>query len=203
MQGLDVTGRKVGYRIACESLRKSLEGWTETRGHYLADGVVVSPLLEMRSLPFRVVFLCGLGEGRFPAAGGPDPLDLTLANRSAGDVSPRERDKYLFLETLMCAHDQLYLSYVDRDAQTADPLEPSPVVNELMRHLAADGRALRRRSGSTNNPCDGSIKTIFPTRRRGKDRRGLFPTSQPPRGQNGAPAGFENRCAITVTRCLN
>ena len=140
LQGLDVSGRKLGYRIACESLRKSLEGWTETRGHYLADGVVVSPLLEMRSLPFRVVFLCGLGEGRFPATGGPDPLDLTLANRNAGDVSPRERDKYLFLETLMCAHDQLYLSYVDRDAQTGDPLEPSPVVNELMRHLAR-GRA--------------------------------------------------------------
>ena len=135
MQGLDVTGRKVGYRIACESLRKLLEGWTETKGHYLADGVVISPLLEMRSLPFHVVFLCGMGEGRFPAAGGPDPLDLTLAHRSTGDVSPRERDKYLFLETLVCARDRLYLSYVDRDAQTGDPLEPSPVVNELMRHL--------------------------------------------------------------------
>ena len=140
LQGLDVTGRKVGYRIACESLRRSLEDWTETRGHYLANGVVVSPLLEMRSLPFRVIFLCGLGEGRFPAGMGPDPLDLTLIHRTAGDVSPRERDKYLFLETLVCAHDRLYLSYVDRDAQTGDPLEPSVVVDELLRHLGS-GRA--------------------------------------------------------------
>ena len=111
----DVAGRKVGYRIACESLREALEGLTGSRGHYLADGVVVSPLLEMRALPFRVVFLCGLGEGRFPAADGPDPLDLTLASRQVGDVSPRERDKYLFLETLACARDRLYLSYVARD----------------------------------------------------------------------------------------
>ena len=79
--------------------------------------------------------MCGLGEGRFPATDGSDPLDLTLAHRQIGDVSPRERDKYLFLETVACAHDRLYFSYVDRDAQTGDALEPSSVVNELIRYL--------------------------------------------------------------------
>ncbi len=103
LRELDVSGRQVGFRIAYESLREALVELTGSRGHYLADGVVVSPLLEMRSLPFRVVFLCGLGEGRFPAVDGPNPLDLTLVNRQPGDVSPRERDKYLFLETLVCA----------------------------------------------------------------------------------------------------
>ena len=145
LRKFDVSGRKFSYRTACESLRQELKGWSETRGHYLADGVVISPLKEMRSLPFRVVFLCGLGEGRFPAADGPDPLDLTLVRRDLGDVSPRERDKYLFLETLACARDRLYLSYVDRDAQTGDPLEPSSVVKELIRHLE------RGREGPTSN----------------------------------------------------
>jgi len=149
LQNLDVTGRKLGYRIACESLREALESLVGTRGHYLADGVVVSPLLAMRSLPFRVVFLCGLGEGRFPAAEGPDPLDLTLAHRRAGDVSPRERDKYLFLETLACARDRLYLSYVARDSQTGDELEPSPVVHELMRQL---------HQGQAGKPSDVWVK---------------------------------------------
>ena len=121
--------------LPVKACAKPLEGLTGSRGHYLADGVVVSPLLEMRALPFRVVFLCGLGEGQFPAADGPDPLDLTLASRQVGDVSPRERDKYLFLETLACARDRLYLSYVARDSQTGDGLEPSPVVHELIRHL--------------------------------------------------------------------
>jgi exodeoxyribonuclease V gamma subunit len=135
LRDLDVSGREVGYRIAYESLREALEGLTGSRGHYLADGVVVSPLLEMRSLPFRVVFLCGLGEGRFPAVDGPNPLDLTLADRQAGDVSPRERDKYLFLETLVCAREHLYLTYVARDAQTGDELAPSSVVHELISYL--------------------------------------------------------------------
>jgi exodeoxyribonuclease V gamma subunit len=76
-----------------------------------------------------------LGDGRFPAADGPDPLDLTSARHETGYVSLRERDKYLFLETLVCARDCLYLSYVARDAQTGDKLNPSPVVHELMRHL--------------------------------------------------------------------
>jgi exodeoxyribonuclease V gamma subunit len=146
---LDVTGRKFGYRIACESLREALRGLVGTRGHYLADGVVVSPLLAMRSLPFRVVFLCGLGERRFPSTEGPDPLDLTFAHRRTGDVSPRERDKYLFLETLVSARDRLYLSYVARDSQTGDELEPSPVVYELMRHL---------HQGCTGNPSEVWIK---------------------------------------------
>ena len=126
LRALDVHGRAVSYRIACESLREALMGLTGARGHYLADGVVVSPLLEMRSLPFRVVFLCGLGEGQFPAVDGPNPLDLTLAHRQAGDVSPRERDKYLFLETIVCARERLYLSYVGRDALTGDDLAPPP-----------------------------------------------------------------------------
>jgi exodeoxyribonuclease V gamma subunit len=135
LEEMDITGRRHGYRIAYEILRKELTDLTGTKGHYLADGVVVSPLLAMRSLPFRVVFLCGLGEGRFPAPQGADPLDLTLAVRRVGDVRPRERDKYLFLETLVSARERLYLSYVARDAQTGDELEPSPVIHELLRYL--------------------------------------------------------------------
>jgi exodeoxyribonuclease V gamma subunit len=135
LRGLDVNGRKVGYRIAYESLREGLLELTGSRGHYLAHGVVVSPLLEMRSLPFRVVFLCGLGEGQFPAVDGSNPLDLTLASRQPGDVSPRERDKYLLLETLTCARERLYLSYVARDAQTGDKKAPATVIHELMRYL--------------------------------------------------------------------
>jgi exodeoxyribonuclease V gamma subunit len=135
LRQLDVTGCKVGYRIAWAALREALEGQTASRGYYLADGVVVSPLREMRALPFRVIFLCGLGEGRFPVRSDFDPLDLTTVERRSGDVSPRDRDKYLFLETLTCARQKLYLSYIARDAQTGDRLDPSPLVSELVSEL--------------------------------------------------------------------
>ena len=108
LRGLDVSGREVGYRIACESLREALKGLTGARGHYLADGVVVSPLLEMRSLPFRVVFLCGLGEGQFPAVDGPNPLDLTLARPPGGRCQPaRARQVLVSRDSRLCARASL------------------------------------------------------------------------------------------------
>ncbi len=162
LRDFDVSGTKVGYRIASESLREDLEAMTASRGHYLADGVVVSPILEMRSLPFRVVFLCGLGEGRFPAADGPDPLNLTLAHRQIGDVSARERDKYLFLETLVCARENLFLSYVARDAQTGDTLDPSPVVHELMRHLHRGRAGKPTATWVTHHPLRRFDEAYFP-----------------------------------------
>ena len=65
------------------------------------EGVVVSTLAAIRPLPFRVVFACGMGEGRFPSPDAEDPLDLRWARRREGDVTARERDSYGFLELLL------------------------------------------------------------------------------------------------------
>jgi exodeoxyribonuclease V gamma subunit len=92
----------------------------------------------MRAIPFRVIFIAGLGERDFPAADRKNLLDLRQARRRAGDVSPREQDKYMFLETLLSTRDKLYLSYVGRDELTGDRLEPSSVVLEL-RHMLERG----------------------------------------------------------------
>ena len=78
-----------GYRIACET-GELPDGLTGSQGHCLADGVVVSPLLEMRALAVSGGVSLRARRGAFPAADGPDPLDLTLSRRQAGDVSPRE-----------------------------------------------------------------------------------------------------------------
>jgi exodeoxyribonuclease V gamma subunit len=137
----DIGDTPVGYRVAYEILREAIGGMATARGHYLADGVAIAPLLAMRALPFRVVFVAGLGEGRFPAPDGPDPLDLGRAPRWSGNVSPRQRDQYLFLETIACTRERLYLSYVSRDPQTGEGLEPSSVVRELLRRLAGSRAA--------------------------------------------------------------
>jgi exodeoxyribonuclease V gamma subunit len=162
LRQFDVTHRKVGYRIAWASLREALQGQTAARGYYLADGVVVSPLREMRALPFRVIFLCGLGEGRFPVRADLDPLDLSSAEPRPGDVSPRDRDKYLFLETLACARDRLYLSYVARDAQTGERLDPSPLVSELVRELQRGSGRERAENWIKTQPLRRFDDSYFP-----------------------------------------
>ncbi len=128
-------GIKVSGRTATAIAERALATLPGGRGHYLAEGVVVSSFLPMRAIPFRIIFLLGLGEGLFPAAGRRDALDLRAAKRRAGDVDPADRDRYMFLETLLCTRDKLYLSYVRRDEQTGDSLQPSAVVQELLHTL--------------------------------------------------------------------
>ena len=134
LEAMDL-GYKVSGRVAAEIASRAIESLSGSRGQYLAEGVVVSSFLPMRAIPFRVVFVLGLGEGLFPASGRRDALDLRAARRRAGDVDTSERDRYMFLETLLCTRERLYLSYVRRDEQTGDPLQPSAVVQELMHML--------------------------------------------------------------------
>ena len=130
----DVAGRKVGYRIACESLRKALESLTGSRGHYLADGVVVSPLLEMRALPFRVVFSAGWAKGGFrPPTSGPARPD---PRQPAGGRRQSSRARQVSVPGNRSLRTRPAVPVVCRaDSQTGDELEPSPVIHELIRHL--------------------------------------------------------------------
>lgn len=126
---------RVGVHVAAELLREGLASLGGARGEYLADGVVVSALAPMRAIPFRVVFLLGMGEGRFPTSERRDPLDLRAQQRRIGDVTPAERDKYVFLETLLCARERFVVSWVARDELTGEAIPPSPVVAQLLELL--------------------------------------------------------------------
>ncbi|MCA9525642.1 MAG: exodeoxyribonuclease V subunit gamma, partial [Myxococcales bacterium] len=127
----DLEGGAVSFEVARELVRARMAGLEGGRGQHQADGVVVSSLLPMRAVPFEAVFVLGLGEGRFPAPARNHPLDLRQARRLPGDVTPAERDRYLFLETLLAARQQVFLSWVARDATSGDAVEPSAVVKEL------------------------------------------------------------------------
>ena len=127
----DLEGARVSYDVAQSLLRARLRRLESRRGHHQADGVVISSMLPMRAIPFHSIYILGLGEHEFPAKTPQDPLDLRQAQRRPGDVSPSQRDRYLFLETMLCARERLTLSYVAFDDRTGDPLEPSTVVKEL------------------------------------------------------------------------
>jgi exodeoxyribonuclease V gamma subunit len=128
----DVSGTRVSYTIAHELAKEAIAELAAGSGQHLADGVAVSSLLPMRAIPFRVIFVLGLGEGRFPASDRRDSMDLRAARRHVGDVTPPERDRYTFLETLLCARERLYVSYVARDETTGDTVAPSVVIEELL-----------------------------------------------------------------------
>ena len=128
---LDVQPGPMSYAMAREFASACLRSVILSRGSYLANGVVVTSFLPMRPVPFKAVFIAGMGEGCFPAREMRDPLDLRNARRLAGDVTPRERDQYNFLETLVSTRDCLRLTYVSRDSQTGESIEPSSIIKEL------------------------------------------------------------------------
>ena len=133
---LDASAEPVEHSLAAELALDALGRLGGARGEYLAEGVVVGALAPMRAIPFRRVFVLGLGEGRFPSAERRDPLDLRSVGRKLGDVTPAERDKYVFLEALLAARDQLVLSWVGRDPASGERVAPSSVVQQLIDRVA-------------------------------------------------------------------
>ena len=127
----DLRTEKVGYETVHQLAATRISELESNGGRLSGIGVAVGSITALRSIPFKVIFALGLGEGEFPARSPADPLDLRSSRRQPGDVSPTERDRYMFLETLLAARDAIYLSYVARDGSTGDPLEPSSLIREL------------------------------------------------------------------------
>ena len=166
----------VSYRVAAELAKRELAALPWSRGRYLSSGVTVASFVPMRAIPFRAVFVLGLGQGAFPRPAGRSELDLRQGGRRAGDVDRREQDLYMFLETLLSARDHVVLSYVARDEVTGDELPPSSVLSELRAVLSQgvlDAAAL--------DPLFGKPKDQRPPLRRHDDspeRRQVLPAAE-------------------------
>jgi exodeoxyribonuclease V gamma subunit len=121
----------MSYESAREVIAARVIDLDSRRGQYSGRGVAIGSFSSLRSIPFKVIFALGLNEAVFPEREHREPLDLRTLRRAAGDVSPTERDRYLFLETILAARERIFFSYVARNAKTGDELEPSPVIREL------------------------------------------------------------------------
>ena len=121
----------MSYESAREVIAARVTDLESRRGQYSGRGVAIGSFTSLRSIPFKVIFALGLNDAVFPERDRSDPLDLRTLKRVAGDVSPAERDRYLFLETILAARERIFFSYIARNAKTGDALEPSPVIREL------------------------------------------------------------------------
>ena len=124
-------GEPVSYPVACARALERVNAVQSEQGRYAESGVAVGSFSALRSIPFRAIFALGMGETLFPQRDRHDLLDLRLARRRAGDVTASQRDRYLFLETLLAARERIFFSWVSRDALTGQQLEPSPLTGEL------------------------------------------------------------------------
>ena len=95
-------------------------------------------MVPMRSIPFRVVALLGMNDGVFPRSPRPIEFDLVRNGKTArreADRSPRDDDRYLFLETVCAAREALIVTYAGRSLRDSRELPASVSVSELLECL--------------------------------------------------------------------
>ncbi|MFL1485477.1 exodeoxyribonuclease V subunit gamma [Marinobacter sp. LN3S78] len=102
---------------------------------FLAGKVNFATLMPMRAIPFRKVCLLGMNDGDYPRSRPPVDFDLMANDYRPGDRSRREDDRYLFLEALLSAREQLYISWVGRSIKDDSERPPSVLVSQLQDHL--------------------------------------------------------------------
>lgn len=104
---------------------------------FLAGSVNFCTLMPMRAIPFKVVCLLGMNDGDYPRAQSPLDFDLMGSDYRPGDRSRREDDRYLLLEALLSAQDQLYVSWIGRSIRDNSERPASVLIGQLRDHLAA------------------------------------------------------------------
>ncbi len=150
LDALDEIGPLLSGTISYEIFAKGFgnELFTnKTRGKLISGRLSFSGMIPMRTIPYRLVAILGLDKGAFPRQPDAFSFDLMQDERVWGDRHIKEHDKYLFLETLIAAKDQLYLSYVGQNIKDRSPLPPSPVVDNLIEYI---GRLLPQVPGRDN-----------------------------------------------------
>jgi exodeoxyribonuclease V gamma subunit len=118
-----------------EFILGTLESIEGTTGEYLTGGVSIASLSALLPVPFRIVYVIGLGEGLFPGANVKSAFDLRSRQRCDGDVQPVEANLFLFLQALLGSTDKLYLLYNSRELQKDQEYQPCGPLNQLRRYL--------------------------------------------------------------------
>ncbi|AIT10057.1 exodeoxyribonuclease V subunit gamma [Candidatus Francisella endociliophora] len=107
--------------------------------HFLNGKVTFCSMTPMRNVPFKVVAMLGLNNGKFPRQENAISFDImTRLGREKGDRTRRDDDRYLFLEAILSAREYLYISYIGRSIKTNTEQQPSLILQELINYLKAN-----------------------------------------------------------------
>lgn len=102
---------------------------------FLVGKINFCTMMPMRSIPFKVVCLLGMNDGDYPRTSLPLDFDLIAQYPRRGDRSRRTDDRYLFLEAILSAQKQLYMSYIGREIKDNTERYPSVLIDELWDYI--------------------------------------------------------------------
>lgn len=165
-------GQRLDFVV--EAIAEFVGGIKCKSGGYLTHGVTVAGLQPMRPVPFRQVFVLGMGEGVFPGRDNESTLEMRGASRTLGDMKPAAIKRYLFLETLMATRERMVVSYPNLDIAKDAELFPSGMVCELKNFIGKHILPMQ-------NGKDGEFMEVkLPLLERGEpDGKGIAETEDP------------------------
>ena len=116
----------------------------QTSGRAGPGGVLVFRTLKTGNVfPFRAMALVNFGAFDFPGENAPRPLDLRVYKKQDDDTDPLQRNRYAFLEAVVCAADRLAVFYPSLDTASGEETAPSSAVLELLSAAGLDAKRFR------------------------------------------------------------
>ena len=109
----------VSFEALLQYLEDELGRERSGRG-FLSAKINFCSLKPLRALPFKVIYLIGMGDGGFPRTENRYSFDLTQKRSVKEKYAPlprsmRDSDKYLFAEAIVSARKKLFISYEAKD----------------------------------------------------------------------------------------
>jgi exodeoxyribonuclease V gamma subunit len=116
-------------------IRQEIDKANIGTGGILTSGITAGPIGALSGTCFRVVYVLGLEEGRFPSVSQSASLDLRQAARSIGDISREEECRWNLLEILANTRDHVFLCYNNRDLQKDREIQPCSPLHEILQQI--------------------------------------------------------------------
>lgn len=120
--------------VMLDQLDGALENPLRSRT-FLRGEITFASLVPMRSIPMKVIAILGLNESEFPRQELKLGFNLLADHIRPCDRSRQAEDRYLFLEAILSAREQLMLFYDGQDAHTNESKPPAAPLAELAGYL--------------------------------------------------------------------
>lgn len=126
--------KKISINLIQRHLNEHLSSF-RPESRFLTGSINFCTFIPMRSIPFKIVCMLGMNQDSFPHSKQYPEYDLMQMKPQRGDRSTVNDERYLFLEAILSAQEQLYISYIGKNIQNNSEMFPSLFVNELQHYL--------------------------------------------------------------------
>ncbi len=123
------------FELAAAAIEQFAGGIPCRKGGFLTSGVTIGGFSSLCTIPFKQVYIMGLGAGGYPGGASDSTLDVRGTGWRLGDVSTPNRNRFLLLEAIMSARDRLVISYPSKDIEKDAELFQAGVVAVLEKFI--------------------------------------------------------------------